>query len=253
MTRPARSTRWLPLFAFAAGLATATACDTQAPTEDPIDPPSRPGPVLVLGDERTEDSVAAILTRAGIEVEVGGPYWEHSGDGLDGFSAVVFLTGFAWARRMPEAAQSKLVAFVANGGGLMTVEWLLYNHYYDSGFQDLVGAIAPAKYAGDYAYSGETYSRTADHPVAAGLPQSFALPADGWSYSLTTADPDPAKAAQVVFRGSASGDAVVAGRHGQGRTVHWNMAGEYQQRSAIWSAEVRQLLVNIVKFVSKRS
>jgi hypothetical protein len=79
------------------------------------------------------------------------------------------------------------------------------------------------------------------------------MPATGWSYSRTLADPSAAKAAQVVFSGSSSGDAVVAGRHGQGRTVHWNMAGEYRERGEIWSAEVRQLLVNIVKFVSTRS
>lgn len=250
-----RGTRWLPPLALAGLLAITTGCGDASPTEPLTEPPAEPpAPILVLGDAQTEDSVATILTRAGIDVQMGGPYWEYDGSGLADVSAVIFLCGYEYNREMPASVQDMLLAFVADGGGLMTTEWMLWNAHHESGLQDIVAGITPARSPdGDYDYGGETYTRVTDgHPVAEGLPASFAIPGSDWSYSMTAADPAPSKSAQVVFSGSASGDAVVAGRHGLGRTVHWNMGGEYNG-SAIWSDEVRRLLVNIAKFISHRS
>jgi hypothetical protein len=134
----------------------------------------------------------------------------------------------------------------------MTIEWLTYNRFYDTGYQDLIGDLVPSRYDGTYAYTVETYSQAAPgHPILDGLPATSAV-AGNWSFSRTVADDTPSKRAQVVVSGSASGAAVVAGRHGQGRTVHWNMAGEYRGAD-IWSPETRTLLVNIVRYVSNRS
>ncbi|HUF26587.1 MAG TPA: hypothetical protein VMM18_06365 [Gemmatimonadaceae bacterium] len=237
------------LLALVAALSfTVTGCRDTGTTE----PTAELGPVLILGDDRTEDSVSTILTAAGIPIRMGGPYWEYDGSGLADVSAVILLTGWEYFEDMPEAAQHAIVAFVAGGGGLMTTEWMLYNLHYQYGKQDIVAAIAPALYGDDYEYQGEHYSRLiAGHPVAQGLPQSFETRPD-WTSVVTMADPAPAKQAQVVFGGSVSGDAVIAGRHGEGRTVHWSMAGEYNGQD-IWSVEVRQLLVNIAKYISKRS
>lgn len=216
-------------------------------------------PVLLLGDGKTEDSVRVILNRAGIEVQSAGPYWEFDGSGLEGFSAVIFLVGYDYAMPMDGDVQQGIVNFVAAGGGLVTTEWMLYNTSWDKNLQGLVADIVPSLYGDDYSDTGEPgdgvedYTRfAAGHPVAEGLPQTFSTPAFDWTYSLTTADPAPAKQAQVIFAGSLSGDAVVAGRHGAGRTLHWNMGGEYVG-SRIWTPEMSQLLVNIVKYVSNRS
>jgi hypothetical protein len=66
-----------------------------------------------------------------------------------------------------------------------------------------------------------------------------------------TASTDPAKQAMTIYRGSKSGDAVVIGVYGAGRTAHWNMAGEYKG-SNIWSWNVRRLLVNVVEHVRRK-
>jgi hypothetical protein len=78
--------------------------------------PPPPGPVLILGDERTEDSVAAILTRAGLDVRPAGPYWQYAGGDLSDVSAVVLLTGVEWDQTMPDSVQQRLAAFVSAGG-----------------------------------------------------------------------------------------------------------------------------------------
>lgn len=218
------------------------------PEEEPEDP--SPEPVLVLGDDLTQDSVVTILTAAGVDTRLGPNYWEWDGSGLDDVSAVILLTAWEYSETMPDSVQETLLDFVDAGGGLVTTEWLLWGS--TGGWYDLIAAAAPATYGGDYEYEPETYTvGAAAHPIAQGLPSSFSVP-DGWSYSITEADPAPAKQAVVVVEGSLSGDAVVAGRLGQGRSVHWNMAGQYSG-AGIWSSEVRTLLVNVVEWVSGAS
>ena len=53
----------------------------------------------------------------------------------------------------------------------------------------------------------------------------------------------------MLFHGSYTGDAVVAGHHGKGRVVSWGMAGEYDGTD-IWSSEVDLLLLSIVLWLA---
>ncbi|MDX1675887.1 MAG: hypothetical protein R3314_13925 [Longimicrobiales bacterium] len=233
------------------GLAALVASIAVACGEDPAEPAPEitpPDPVLILGDEATEDSVYTILTEAGVDVVLGPPYYQWDGTGLDSISAVIFLNGYDYGFAVADSVQAALIDFVAAGGGLMTTEWLLWNA--GRGDYDDVAAIAPAVYDYDYDYGTEDYTvEMAGHPIADGLPATFAVPDSGWSYAYVVADTAAAKEAVVVITGSVSGDAVVAGRWGDGRTVHWNMAGQYDGDD-IWAPEVRQLLVNIVTFIS---
>lgn len=256
MTRSNRITaRLLTLLAAMSIIASGCSGDSGGPTATIQPPPPPPAiePILILGDGRTETMVATILADNGISVRAGGPYWSYDGNGLADVSAVILLTGYDYARQMPTPVQSRIAAFVADGGGLMTIEWLLFNRGIGAGLQDLIADIVPARYNNGFRTGSETYTvMDASHPVAQGFAGSFATPGTPWNYSLTTVDPTPSKSARLIFRGSASGAAVVAGVYGQGRTVHWNMAGEYGG-SEIWSDSVRRLLVNIAKFVSKRT
>lgn len=189
-----------------------------------------------------------ILEEAGMDAEFGGLYWEWDGSGLDDVSPFFFLTGYEYNETVADSVQEALVDFVSAGGGIMTTEWMLYET--GGGYYDMITAMAPSLYDDDYDYYTETYTVAVPaHPIAQGLPASFATPDDAWSYSLTVADPTPSKQATVVITGSASGDAVVAGKYGLGRTVHWNMAGQ-NEGEEIWSTEVRQILVNIAKYIS---
>ena len=232
-------------------------CGDSGPSEPAGD---ERGPILILGDGGTEDSVAAILTRAGIPVVMAGPYWEYDGAGLDDASALVLLLGLEYDNAIPLAVQQQIVSFVGGGGGLMTTEWLLYNAAEsETPLQAAIAAIAPAIYGGDYMDTGEpgdgleTYSVQApEHPVAAGLPASFTTPELDWTWSITHADEADEKQAEVIFLGSESHDAVVAGRFGVGRTVHWNMGGHWIG-DEIWTPHVRTLLENVARYISGRT
>lgn len=245
--RTPRAGRPLLLAALLVGMA--VACG-----QDPADPDPEitpPDPVLILGDERTEDSVYTILTDADIDAVMGPAYYLWDGTGLDSISAVILLTGYDYSYSMADSVQAALVDFVAAGGGLMTIEWLVWNtEVGGDGEYDDVAAIVPTVYDGGYDYGTETYNvQLPSHPIADGMAASFAVPDTGWSYTFAVADTAAAKEAAVVITGSISGDAVVAGRWGDGRTVHWNMAGQYDGDD-IWAPEVRQLLVNIATFIS---
>ncbi|MDX1675771.1 MAG: hypothetical protein R3314_13340, partial [Longimicrobiales bacterium] len=65
----------LGLAALVAGIAASCAGDPADPDPE-ITPPD---PVLILGDEATEDSVYTILTEAGVDVVLGPPYYQWDG------------------------------------------------------------------------------------------------------------------------------------------------------------------------------
>ena len=240
--------RHLFVLSLLAGLTLVVSACGDSPTGNAGEQGPDIGPVLVLGDGATEDSVLTILAENGVDAEFGGTYWTWDGSGLDEASAVLFLSGYDYNETVADSVQAQLVAFVAAGGGLMTTEWMVY--YGDSGYYDMVAELAPSVHQSGYDYGTETYTVVASsHPVAEGLPPSFATPDAGWSYANDVADTAPFKNATVVIGGSASGDAVVAGQYGAGRTVHWNMAGQYDGDD-IWSPEVRRILVNIAKYIS---
>src|SRR5688572_31165006 len=213
-------------------------------------PPGPPGPaplkVLILEDGRTEDGVEPILSAAGHVVTMGGNWWENDGALFADQDVIVFLCGYEYSYVMPDSVQDKLVSFVAGGGGLLTTEWLGYLVAFTTNV-DRLGPILPARYSGESS-GPETYTQAAPlHPIAAGLPNSFEVPSE-WSFGITAAVADTAHHAVTVIRGSTSGDAVVAGVHGSGRVVHWNMAGTYRGTN-IWTTEVSTLLYNIVAYL----
>jgi hypothetical protein len=198
--------------------------------------------VLILEDEGTEDSVYAILTRAGFTVTLGGSYWTYTGVGINQYRLVILLNGVAYGNPVPDSVQSRIRNYVANGGGLLTTEWILW----DENNFGILRAILSSRYGGTYAYSPELYRKRATHAISQNLPDSFLVPTD-WSFSTAVRDTAAAKQAITVFNGALSGDAVVAGRYGNGKVVHWNMGGQ-KIGADIWSAEVRTLLRNIASY-----
>jgi len=201
------------------------------------------GTILILEDGGTQDSVAAILRAAGFGVTLGGPYWLHSGSDFDKYQMVIFLDGVEYNQVMPDSVQVKLRSYVANGGSLLSTEWLMWS----GSVHDTILSILPVIYGNSWSYGSELYQKRAVHPISAALPDTFSLPED-WSYSVTERDTNPDKHAITIFSGSLSGGAVVAGSHGKGKVVHWNMGGEWNGKN-IWTPEVKKLLVNIATFL----
>ncbi len=199
--------------------------------------------ILILEDGGTEVGVYDILSGADLPVTLAGPYWEFTANRLDGYDVVIFLNGKNYSGRMPAAVQTALRDWVSNGGALLTTEWLMWS----GSVNETTTGILPVTYGGTWSTGVETYTREAEHPISANLPASFQTRTD-WSFSVTRVDPDPVKDAVVVFSGSRSEDAVVTGRHGSGRVVHWNMGGVWNGTN-IWSIEMRTLLVNIAEYL----
>jgi len=217
---------------------------------NPVAPVPQIPKVLVLADGGSQDSVAQILRDAGFAVTMGGLYWTYTGAGLASHDAVVFLCGTDYTHVVADSVQQKLVDFVAAGGGLLGTEWMIYNLKYNERM-DRIAGILPVDDRTSESYMIESYSLAAPlHHVSAGLPDSFAT-TGAWSFSHTVASTDPIKQAVTIYRGSTSGDAVVVGVHGAGRTAHWNSAMQYAGAD-IWSPNVRRVLVNLVDYVRRR-
>ena len=210
------------------------------------DAPTAPAPaapaVLVLSDGATEVHVSATLKAAGFDVRDGGLFYEFTGAGLETIDAVVLLTGKDYNNDMDDRGEAGLAAFVAQGGGLITTEWLNYS-IDRSNYHQLLKPVVPVSYGGSYAGGSETYSVVTDHPVTAGLPATFTTPDDN-QFSVVA----PKTGATQLVRGDRSGAAVVTWTQG-GRVVSWNMAGEYGGPD-VWNADMDQLLVNAVGYVA---
>lgn len=213
--------------------------------EDPAAPQSNPPRVLVLSDDGTEVPVAEILEEAGMQVRVGGNWWEDAGDSLHSYDAVLLLTGRDYAHGMSETAQTRLTQYVASGGGLLSTEWFVYYSYRYS----ILAEILPVLQNREYDYEAESYRPRGDHPILRGLPAVFQTGPD-WTWNTLVPDTNVTERAEVVLEGDIGGPAVVTGVHGLGRTCHWGMAGVYNGDD-IWTPGVEQLLVNIVAWVAR--
>ncbi len=203
---------------------------------------SRAQNILILEDGGTQDSVYSILSQAGFNVTLGGPYWQYTGMGINQYRLVIFLNGVIYVNAMPDSVQWKIRNYIRNGGGLLTTEWILW----DGNSFGILAPILPSTYGGTYSYAPEWYHKSATHAISQNLPDSFFVPND-WSFSNAVRDTTASKQAITVFTGALSGDAVVSGRYGNGKVVHWNMGGHYIGAN-IWSSQVKTLLRNIASY-----
>lgn len=220
----------------------AIGCSGGDATSDP-DPVAT---VFIIEDAGTEGMVAEVLSNAGHTATMGGIYHEFSTQDISSYDLVVLLNGVHWTMQIPQAGQTNLRDYVASGGTLLVTEWVSWS----GSTNQTINEILPTTYGGTWENGGETYTRTANHPIAEGLPATFDVP-DDWSYSVTVRDPNPAKHAVTVFSGSESNSAVTVGRHGDGAIVQWNMGGHYNGDD-IWTQEVRRLLANVATYARTR-
>lgn len=79
---------------------------------------SRAQNILILEDGGTQDSVYSILSEAGFNVTLGGPYWQYTGVDIDQYRLVVFLNGVTYSLVMPDSVQLKIRSYVGNGGDI---------------------------------------------------------------------------------------------------------------------------------------
>lgn len=244
MPRASRSTLLGPLVALALAVLSCSLAGCGGSTTAPraVTPSTR---VLVLGDAGGEDSLIAILRADGLEVTEGPEASEYDGHDLGRYAAVVLPVGRRYGDTLQTLMATRLMRFVAEGGGLVTTDWLSY--YRATTFANVAPLLVSGSRGSYSVQTSEHYSVMLAHPVVAGLPASFALPADcafGHTRRDSTHHPD----SQMLVHGSVSGAAVVVAPIGAGRVVHWNLAPGYGG-PAQWSAPMRRLLCNAVRHV----
>ncbi len=199
--------------------------------------------IYILHDSGTQDSIAAILTNAGMNVEIGLPYRGFTTQDISEYSLVILLNGVTWSSAVPQSGQDNLRQYILNGGVMMSTEWISWS----GSTNETLNSIIPITYGGSWGTGSETYTVMAEHQITEDLPDSFEVPS-GWSFSATDRKEDPTLNAITLIQGSRSRDALVVGDFGNGSIIHWNMGGHYNSRN-IWSAEVRQILINIARFI----
>jgi len=203
--------------------------------------------ILVLKDGGTEDTVYSVLSKEGFDVTVGDFFYNFDGKFISGYNLIIFLNGVDYNHDISDSAQSRIRNYVRDGGILLTTEWMTFSIEYSNHFQ-LLKDILPVTYDGDNSNGTETYRKLVDNPITEGLPSSFSVSDTNWSYSYTTLYTNSLSAnLTVLFSGDYSGAALAMGELNQGKTIHWNMAGEYEDNT-IWTPEVKKILINIARY-----
>jgi hypothetical protein len=124
---------------------------------------------------------------------------------------------------------------------------MTYSIEYASHFQVLKDFL-PVTYNDEYSYGTETYRKLVNNTITDGLPTSFSISDTNWSYSYTSLYVNSLSTnLTVLFSGDYSGAALTMGELNKGKTIHWNMAGAYEDNT-IWTPEVKKILINIARY-----
>jgi len=174
--------------------------------------------VFSTGNPAADAAYASTLTAQGHTVTIGGPWSTFDGTvSLNGFDVVLMNHGANWVGlgEVPVAGQQQLVAFVTSGGGLITTEWLVYNHgvYGGAPYATLM-PIVPVTYGSFWNGAASTTLSVVepDSVLNDSLPDTFDIPlvnfAGGTETRLTARD-----GAAIYYRSSniSSGSIVGAG------------------------------------------
>lgn len=133
------------------------------------------------GDSSYNGIVRDALTAHGQTVTVGDPYDTFDGaTPLASYDAVLLMPAFGGqGGDMPTSGQNSLLAYVNNGGGLVTTEWSLWLTG-SGGRLATLSPCFPAVSDGTYDYYPSTaYSRDAVDPVI-----DYNLPDSSYTFSL---------------------------------------------------------------------
>ncbi len=198
--------------------------------------------VLILEDDLTEDTLLKILDSANFDVTMGGLFFDYTGTNFGAYDLVILLNGYEYDHVIADSIQTALRNYVFNGGVLLSTEWLLFTDY-----DTILNALLPVSYNNTFTYLPQTFLKVTNHAIAAGVPDSFDT-RNGWSFSHTTDNVTSLSTnREVIYNGKTGGPALAIGIYGDGRSIHWSMAGQSNGPN-IWSPEVRRLFINIAAF-----
>ena len=249
---PRAASRAKPLVTFNARSSTSLSLSSA------VDGPS----VLILADTDavSTDALAASLADSGVQVTVR-PAPEYTWDGtnpsLNGFDAVIHLNGATYDWVLSLEAQDALTSFVQNGGGFVGAQWNGYDAQPNLSNLVLQGAgfdpAGPEQNCSGCSIEYQRLPAGVGHPVLAGLPATFSIPADGQ-------DAGPAADfATPLMQVPNGGPAVLVREFGSGRVVSFSFAANYPYDDAglehelltLKDANVQHLYLNAVRWTSR--
>jgi hypothetical protein len=217
--------------------------------------------VLILADTDVvaTSALAATLADSGVQVTVrpGPEYtWDGTNPSLNGFDVVIHLNGATYDYPLSSDAQGALAAFVQSGGGFVGSQWNGYEPQPNLDELTLQSAgfdpNGPEQNCSGCTVTYERLPAGAGHPVLAGLPASFAIPADGH-------DAGPAKDfATPLMQVSTGGPAVLVRDFGSGRVVGfsfapnypWDDQGQLHDLLTLQDPNVQHLYLNAVRWAA---
>lgn len=207
--------------------------------------------VLSGGDSTSDNAVVQSLQNRGHTVTLGVEAEAFNGaQDLSTTDVVVFLNGYNWTDgSMPASGQVALLNYVQGGGGLATIEWLIWN-IDAAGKNPGLAPLMPV-HGGPYNSAvATTYTQaTPDTVLNDQLPASFEFPLTNiaGSESIFTA-----KAGATTFYSSsnAGGAPGVAGwTYGSGRVISFSTLSTQVELSG---ADSDRLLANAMEWARRR-
>jgi len=199
--------------------------------------------VFSTGVPAVDAAYVSSLTSHGHTVTIGASWELFDGTAsLAGIDVVLMNHGGNWTSStdsVPLAGQQQLVDFVGAGGGVITTEWIVYNHGASDGTAyAVIMPILPVTYGLTWNGAASTTFTQAstDAVMNSGLPATFESPVDFFAGTETELEPRPG--ATVFFLGSnLDNNAAVTGwQVGAGRTVSFStMPGEFSLADANYS------------------
>lgn len=206
-------------------------------------------PLLLLADVDGPGtaSLEQTLTAAGYDVTRVTPEftWDGTNPSVDGFECVVHLNGRTSALPLPVDAQRALVAFVREGGGYIGSQWNGFERV--SGHQvdmnDLVLQLWP--HPDNCLECDMTWSEVpaeGDHPVLAGIPETFTFFADGHDAGpLVVFEQDPSI---ILMTSPGGGPAVIVREFEKGRVVSFSSAANHRTGLTLQDFNILSLYLN---------
>ncbi len=215
-------------------------------------------PVLMLtsGNAALDQLYVQRLTEAGHTVTIGPAWYQvENTAGFPNGGVVLLLANANWSTgtRMPTPGQSALLAYVIQGGGLVTTEWTLWRNGYGatgSAFEALTPAFAVVPTGGTFRSStSATYAQIDVHPtVHAGMPAAFSFVPDNFSGTESRLTPRPG--ALEFYRSEGYGAGLVGWQFGNGRVANFSTCVGTQQMNDVNFA---RLMGNVLAWAAASS
>lgn len=179
--------------------------------------------LLSTGDSTLDTQTKRVLEAGGATVTIGSPYTTFAASELSGVDVVLLFPNNNWSSGdMSLAAQTALVSFVSNGGGLITAEWTNWKVGAGSfvNLKPLLPVVATTQYTGG---SAITYtSITPDTTLNAGMPGSFTFSGDNFAGVESYFTAKSEATAYYSSSGGAAGAGLVGWTYGSGRVMQFS-------------------------------